>query len=107
MPAPGPGAQPWLLLIHQIPPKPDYFRVKVGRRLQRIGAVAIKSSVYVLPATEQALEDFQWLLREIAEGGGEASICWSAFVDGLTDGDIEGLFHDARSRDYEEIVADA
>ena len=26
-------AQPWLLLIHQIPPKPDYFRVKVGRRL--------------------------------------------------------------------------
>jgi hypothetical protein len=107
MPAPGPGTQPWLLLIHQIPPKPDYFRVKVGRRLQRIGAVAIKSSVYVLPATEQALEDFQWLLREIAEGGGEASICRSAFVDGLTDGDIEGLFHDARSRDYEEIVADA
>jgi len=107
MPAPEPGAQPWLLLIHQIPPKPDYFRVKVGRRLQRIGAVAIKSSVYVLPATEQALEDFQWLLREITEGGGEASICRSTFVDGLTDGDIEGLFHDARSRDYEEIAADA
>ncbi len=28
----------WLLLFHQIPPKPDYFRVKVWRRLQRIGA---------------------------------------------------------------------
>lgn len=100
-------AQPWLLLIHQIPPKPDYFRVKVGRRLQRIGAVAIKSSVYVLPATEQALEDFQWILREIVEGGGEASICRSAFVDGLTDGEIARLFHEARTRDYNEIRADA
>ena len=35
----------WLLLIHQIPPKPDYLRVKIWRRLQRVGAVAIKNSV--------------------------------------------------------------
>ena len=30
----------WLLLIHQIPPKPNYFRVKIWRRLQKLGAVA-------------------------------------------------------------------
>ena len=88
-------AAPWLLLIHQIPPKPDYFRVKVGRRLQRIGAVPIKNSVYVLPATEQAVEDFQWVLREIVEGGGEASLCRAEFVDGLTDAEVEGLFREA------------
>jgi hypothetical protein len=75
--------------------------------LQRIGAVAIKSSVYVLPATEQAMEDFQWLLREIVAEGGEASISRSTFVDGLTDAEIERLFHDARARDYEEIAAAA
>jgi hypothetical protein len=62
MPYEGPGRRPWLLLIHQIPPKPDYFRVRVGRRLARVGAVAIKNSVYALPATEQAMEDFQWIL---------------------------------------------
>src|SRR5215207_10369684 len=105
------GAAPegtrWLLLIHQIPPKPDYFRVKVGRRLQRVGAVAIKNSVYVLPATEQALGDFQWVLREIVEGGGEASVCRAEFVDGLTDDEVERLFHEARSRDYEAIAAEA
>src|SRR5207249_6896787 len=28
------AATRWVLLIHQIPPKPDYFRVKVGRRLR-------------------------------------------------------------------------
>lgn len=101
------SGQPWLLLIHQIPPKPDYFRVKIGRRLARVGAVAIKNSVYVLPATEQGMEDFQWILREIVDGGGEASICRSTFVDGLTDGEVERFFDDARSRDYGEITADA
>src|ERR671924_2434577 len=99
--------EPWLLLIHQIPPKPDYFRVKVGRRLARVGAVAIKNSVYVLPATEQAMEDFQWILREIVEGGGEASICRSAFVDGLSDAEIVRLFDEARSGAYDEVAADA
>ena len=64
-----PGSGPWLLLIHQIPPKPDYLRVKIGRRLQRIGAVAVKNSVYVLPATDQTAEDFQWVRTEVVDGG--------------------------------------
>ena len=72
----------WLLLIHQVPPKPNYFRVKVWRRLQRLGAVAIKNSVYVLPRTEQTYEDFEWVMREIIEAGGEASICEARFVEG-------------------------
>jgi len=65
----------WLVPIHQLPPKPDYFRVKIWRRLQRFGAVAIKNSVYVLPKNDQTQEDFQWVLREIIEGGGEGSLC--------------------------------
>src|SRR5881296_313240 len=97
----------WVLLIHQIPPKPDYFRVKVGRRLQRLGAAAIKNSVYVLPRSDETVEDFQWQMREIVAGGGEASVCEANFVDGLTDTEIEALFRTARDADYREIVADA
>ncbi len=73
----------WLLLIHQIPPKPDYFRVKIWRRLQRLGAVPVKNSVYVLPKSDQTQEDFQWVLREVVESGGDASLCEARFVDGL------------------------
>ena len=97
----------WLLLIHQIPPKPNYFRVKIWRRLQRLGAVAVKNSVYVLPKGDQAQEDFQWVLREIAEGGGEATLCEARFVEGLTDEQIEELFQAARSSDYHQIAEDA
>ena len=98
-----PGGR-WLLLFHQLPPKPDYFRVKIWRRLQRIGAVAIKNSVYVLPHTEQATEDFQWVRRDIVAGGGEASVCQAAFVDGLSDRQIEALFRAQRDAEYAELA---
>ena len=94
----------WLLLIHQLPPKPDYFRVKIWRRLQGIGAVAIKNSVYALPFTPQSSEDFQWLRKEITAGGGEASVCRASFVDGLSDQQIENLFRAARDAEYAELT---
>jgi hypothetical protein len=97
----------WLLLIHQIPPKPDYFRVKIWRRLQRLGAVAIKNSVYVLPKNDQTQEDFQWVLREIVEGGGEASLCEAYFVDGLSDPQVETLFQTAREAEYRQMAEKA
>ncbi|MGH7569228.1 MAG: chromate resistance protein ChrB domain-containing protein [Gemmatimonadales bacterium] len=97
----------WLLLIHQIPPKPDYFRVKVRRRLQRLGAVALKNSVYVLPKTDAALEDFQWLSREIVADGGEATVCEAAFIQGITNDELVALFHAEREAEYQEIAAAA
>jgi hypothetical protein len=97
----------WLLLIHQLPPKPDYFRVKIWRRLQQLGSVAIKNSVYVLPRNDQAQEDFQWVLREIIGGGGEASLCEARFVEGLSDDQLEALFQSARAAEYSEVIEEA
>lgn len=82
----------WLLLIHQVPPKPDYLRVKVRRRLQKLGAVPLKSSVYVLPDSEEHLEDFQWLANEIAADGGDATICSATMLSGVTDRELETMF---------------
>jgi hypothetical protein len=97
----------WLLLIHQIPPKPAYLRVKIWRRLHGLGAVAIKNSVYVLPRNDQTLEDFQWILQEIVQAGAEASICAAIFLDGLTDEQVEDLFRVARDADYAQIADEA
>ncbi|MBI3709916.1 MAG: chromate resistance protein [Proteobacteria bacterium] len=97
----------WLLLIHQIPPKPAYLRVKVWRRLQRLGAAALKNSVYVLPARDSTLEDFQWVRREIVDEGGDATICAARFVDGLSDEQVQALFHAARDSEYGQIVDEA
>lgn len=99
--------QRWLLLIHQLPSKPAYFRVKIWRRLQGIGAVAVKSTVYALPANAETQEDFEWLLKEIVEGGGEAMVCEARLIDGLSDGQARALFDAARDEDYEEISKEA
>jgi hypothetical protein len=93
----------WLLLIHQLPPEPAYFRVKVRRRLQRLGAVALKNSVYLLPRQEETIEDFQWLLREIQADGGEATLCQATLLDGLTDDRVESLFRAESDAAYAEI----
>src|SRR5713226_4034439 len=97
----------WLLLIHQLPPTPNYLRVKIARRMQRIGAVAIKNTVYVLPAAENALEDFQWTIREIRSAGGEANLFEARVIEGLSDGEIQQLFTTARDEDYASVVAEA
>ena len=97
----------WLLLIHQLPAKPAYLRVKVWRRLQALGAVPVKNAVHVLPATAEAQEDFAWLRREIVEGSGEAMVCEARFVDGLSDPELRELFRQARDADYHALAAEA
>jgi hypothetical protein len=99
-----PEAPRWLVLIHQIPPRPNYLRVKIGRRLHSLGSVAVKNSVYVLPRSDQSLEDFQWVRREIVAGGGSASIAEARFVEGHSDTDVEALFRAAREEDYSSLA---
>lgn len=88
----GAAARPWLLLIHQLPPKPDYLRVKVRRRLHAIGAVQLKPTVYALPDGGDSLEDFQWLRRDVEAMGGSAMICRAEFLAGITDMEIGALW---------------
>ena len=96
----------WLLLIHQVPASPPYLRVKVWRRLQKIGAVAVKGSVYALPRSDERTEDFHWVAREILEAGGDASVCEATFIEGITNDEIVGLFRNARESDYRELLSE-
>lgn len=101
----GPEARRWYLLTHQLPPVPGYLRVKVRRRLQKLGAVPVKNSVYALPARDDTREDFEWLLREIIQEGGEATLCEAAFIDGVTGERLREAFHAESNSGYDEIVA--
>lgn len=99
--------QGWLLLLHNIPPKPAYLRVKIWRRLQGLGAVAVKNAAYLLPKSEQAQEDLRWVGREIVAGGGEAVLCEAQFLDGLDDAALRALFNAARDADYAALAEEA
>jgi hypothetical protein len=67
----------------------DNLRVRIWRKLQKLGAVAVKNSVYTLPFNEKTHEDFQWLKQEITAEGGEAAVFRAGAVEGATEERIE------------------
>src|ERR671938_278692 len=101
-----PSAQEWMLLIHQLPPKPTNLRVRTWRKLQKLGAVSIKNSVYVLPFDEKTHEDFQWLKQEIESAGGEATVFRAGSVEGATDEEIVAAFRQGRDEAYARVTAE-
>src|SRR5262245_66644507 len=97
----------WLLLGHQLPTASSNARVKTWRRLQQVGAVPARNSVYVLPNTEQCREDFEWVRSEIVALGGEATVfAADAISDGGTE-EIVAAFRRAREEEYRTLKTDA
>jgi hypothetical protein len=96
----------WLILVHQLPPRPSNLRVRVWRRLQQVGAVVLRNSLYVLPSTEEAREDFNWVREEIVSSGGEVSVFEASTVDGYTDAELVQQFRAARNADYHALASD-
>ena len=100
------GHRRWLILVHQLPPRPSNLRVRVWRRLQQVGAVVLRNSLYVLPSTDDAREDFNWVREEIVSSGGEVSVFEASTVDGYTDAELVQQFRAARNADYRTLTAD-
>lgn len=94
----------WLALLHQLPAKPPYLRVKIWRRLQAIGAVPLKNAVHVLPHSPESEAAFRDLLEEITSSGGEAILIEAKLLFGQADSDVRTLFDAARDADYDEIA---
>jgi hypothetical protein len=95
----------WLLLLHQIPPKPPYFRAKVMRRLVQVGALSVKNSAYLLPDREDTLEDFEWICQEITKEDGGAWLFRAETIVGMSSDQIEDAFREMRAPEYDELIA--
>jgi hypothetical protein len=96
----------WLLFIHQLPSRPSNARVTTWRRLQQIGALPLKQAVYVLPDTDNAREDFEWLKTEVKALGGDATVFGADSVDAWSDDALVEEFRRARQDTYEELARD-
>jgi hypothetical protein len=97
----------WLLLIYQLPSRHSPARVKVWRRLQRIGAVLLKNSAWAMPESDEAREDLEWLKAEIVASGGEAMVLVGHAPQQATQDEIVAVFRDARAKDFEALRKDA
>jgi len=93
----------WLLLGHQLPTSSSNARVKTWRRLQQIGAVPARNSVYVLPNTDQCREDFEWIRTEIVALGGEATVFAADAISERGTDDIVSTFRNTREQEYRAL----
>jgi hypothetical protein len=93
----------WLLLAHQLPARPSNLRVRTWRRLQQLGAIAVKQAVYVLPDSPAAREDFQWLKTEIEASGGHATLFAADTVETWSSDELVQEFRRARESDYASL----
>src|SRR5215467_10663431 len=93
----------WLCLLFYLPARRAQVRVQAWRRLQRIGAVLLANSAYVLPASTEGREDFEWIKREIVGSGGQAVVLAVRAPNASTDDEVVAAFRAARSRDFEAL----
>ena len=82
--------------MHQLPASPSNLRVRAWRRLQQLGALPVKQSVYLLPNTDAAREDFEWLKTQVTSAGGDAHVFSAGSVDAWSDDALVDEFRGAR-----------
>src|ERR1044071_2314770 len=97
----------WLLLLYFLPARRAHARVQAGRRLQRVGAVTVRNSAYVLPHSPESREDFEWIKSEVVAGGGEAMVLAARATDTAAQQELVDAFRAARATDFEELAGEA
>lgn len=94
----------WLLFFYTVPAKPVGSRMRVWRKLTRIGAVQLKGTVYLLPASDEHRELLQWLVGETVSAGGEAGFVLTERIDPYEDGELRELFNRQRTEEYAKVA---
>ena len=94
---------PWLLLVFSLPATRASQRVEVWRKLQRYGALPLRSSGYLLPNSAANQEHLEWLATAIRNYKGQASVVQVQGFDDLPHETLRQQFIEARSREYEAL----
>jgi hypothetical protein len=96
----------WILLLYGLPATKGAVRISLWRQLRKCGALALKTSAYLLPDTPEHTERFQWLAQQVRDGGGEATLIHATEIEGQTNEELAGMFNEARAKDYDELIGE-
>ncbi len=77
--------------------------MKIWRKLAKTGAVQLKGSVYILPASEEHEEFLQWLIGEVKTLGGDGAFVRTSEIRTMADNDIIRLFTTQIGEEYSRL----
>src|SRR5262245_17305705 len=95
---------PWLLFMFGLSAKEASQRVDIWRKLRRHGAIALRSSGYVLPNSPANEERLQWLARQVRKYKGQATIVHAEAFDGVPSTELTRRFVEERSKEYGQLL---
>ena len=94
----------WMAFSYSLSAKSgSSMRVTLWRQLRRLGAISPAGSLYLLPASDEAAEAFQWMTEEVRQAGGDALALRVSRFEGLGDARVIELFNAARGTEYSEL----
>lgn len=94
----------WRTLIYQIPREPQKNRVAVWRKLKSIGALNVLQSIWILPESEEAKEEFRKIVEQINSNGGQSISCVTLIDDEGENKKLINQFNKEREEDYKELL---
>src|SRR5882757_1256623 len=89
-----PCAMHWLLFLPRLTGGSS-TRVRVWRRLQKLGAISIQGAVWVVPDQKPASESLRWFTHELSDVGGAGVIARAEWLEGLSSAELTRQFRDA------------
>ena len=96
--------RPWLLLLYALPTRRNSERVHFWRKVKKFGALPLKNGAYVLPDDPVQYERFQWLSKQVRDGGGEATLIRITEIEGIPSEKIIQAFNDLREKEYDGLA---
>lgn len=93
----------WIILIHQLPVKPEALRMSVWRDLQKIGAYPLKNSIYLLPNLSENYSNLEKIAVKIREHGGECYLLKSEQIDGVDIKVLKAYFKSNADKVFTEL----
>ena len=96
-------AKEWLLIFYSIPSHPVSGRMRIWRKIAKAGAVQLKGAVYILPASDEHEELFQWIIGEVKSLGGDGAFVRTPAIETIPGPDVRALFNTQRDAEYREL----
>ena len=97
----------WVLLAYRLPREPSNPRVRVWRKLERLGVARLGDGLVALPADARTREQLDWLAEEILEAGGVATVWLATPGSAAQERAIAQAMRAARAAEYRAVTDQA
>lgn len=95
---------PWRVLTYRLAGEPSRHRVAVWRELRRVGAVALQSATWAIPAGDRFDEGLARVTALVERSGGQA-LCFGVLDSDDTVATLESLYSAEREAEWADLRA--